>query len=115
MPYVKIFPYPPFIYTLRQLMISVLAPCRRYRLIFIFIFPVPVFMYMRWIRGISRLLGKPCPVLICLSAKCLYGATNYPDAKILKIERDKKDYEVKLSNRTELKFDLKFNLIDIDF
>ena len=30
-------------------------------------------------------------------------------------ERDKKDYEVKLSNRTELKFDLKFNLIDIDF
>ena len=39
---------------------------------------------------------------------------NYPDAKILKIERDKKDYEVKLSNRTELKFDLKFNLIDID-
>lgn len=37
-------------------------------------FPVPVFMYMRWIRGISRLLGKPCPVLICLSAKCLYGA-----------------------------------------
>lgn len=38
----------------------------------------------------------------------------YPDAKVLKIERDKKDYEVKLSNRTELKFDLKFNLIDID-
>ena len=37
-----------------------------------------------------------------------------PDAKVLKIERDKKDYEVKLSNRTELKFDLKFNLIDID-
>ena len=36
-------------------------------------------------------------------------------SKILKIERDKKDYEVKLSNRTELKFDLKFNLIDIDF
>ena len=43
-----------------------------------------------------------------------YVTTNYPDAKILKIERDKKDYEVKLSNRTELKFDLKFNLIDID-
>lgn len=43
-----------------------------------------------------------------------YVATNYPDAKVLKIERDKKDYEVKLSNRKELKFDLKFNLIDID-
>ena len=33
---------------------------------------------------------------------------------ILKIERDKKEYEVQLSNRVELKFDLKFNLIDID-
>lgn len=43
-----------------------------------------------------------------------YVASNYQDAKILKIERDNKDYEVKLSNRTELKFDLKFNLIDID-
>lgn len=43
-----------------------------------------------------------------------YITTNYPDTKILKIERDKKDYELKLSNRTELKFDLNFNLIDID-
>ena len=33
---------------------------------------------------------------------------------VLKIERDKKEYEVQLSNRVELKFDLKFNLIDID-
>ncbi|MCZ2607976.1 PepSY-like domain-containing protein, partial [Bacteroides fragilis] len=39
---------------------------------------------------------------------------NYPDAKVLKIERDKTDYEVKLSNGWELKFDSKFNLIDID-
>lgn len=43
-----------------------------------------------------------------------YTATNYPDAKVLKIERDKTDYEVKLSNGWELKFDSKFNLIDID-
>ena len=43
-----------------------------------------------------------------------YVSENYPDAKVLKIERDKKDYEVKLSNRWELKFDLQFNLIDID-
>lgn len=43
-----------------------------------------------------------------------YVTSNYPDAKVLKIERDKKEYEVKLSNRIELKFDLKFNLIDID-
>ena len=33
---------------------------------------------------------------------------------VVKIERDKTDYEVKLSNGWELKFDSKFNLIDID-
>lgn len=43
-----------------------------------------------------------------------YVTANYPDAKIVKIERDKKDYEVKLSGGLELKFDLKFNLINID-
>lgn len=43
-----------------------------------------------------------------------YVKQHYSDAKILKIDRDDKDYEVKLSNRAELKFDTKFNLIDID-
>ncbi|WP_455674516.1 PepSY-like domain-containing protein [Phocaeicola sp.] len=43
-----------------------------------------------------------------------YVATNYPDAKVLKIEKGKRDYEVKLSNGWEIKFDLKFNVIDID-
>jgi hypothetical protein len=43
-----------------------------------------------------------------------YVAANYSDAKILDIDRDKHDYEVSLSNRLELKFDLKFNLIGID-
>ncbi|MDO4164272.1 MAG: PepSY-like domain-containing protein [Bacteroides sp.] len=43
-----------------------------------------------------------------------YVSTNYPDAKILKIERDRKEYDVKLSNRWELTFDSKFRVIDID-
>ena len=43
-----------------------------------------------------------------------YISENYSDVKVLKIERDKKEYEVKLSNKWELKFDLQFNLIDID-
>ena len=38
----------------------------------------------------------------------------YPDANIAKIDKDRKDYEVKLSNGLELKFDLKFNLVSID-
>lgn len=43
-----------------------------------------------------------------------YVKTNYPDAKILQIESDKKEYEVKLSNRLEIKFDAKMRVIDID-
>ena len=43
-----------------------------------------------------------------------YVNDNYPDAKILQIERDKVDYELQLSNRLELTFDKKCNIIDID-
>ena len=43
-----------------------------------------------------------------------YIKTNYPDAKIVQIEKDKKEYEVKLSNRWEIKFDSKMRVIDID-
>lgn len=38
----------------------------------------------------------------------------YPDAKVLKIERDGKGFEVKLSNKMELKFNNKFQIIEID-
>lgn len=44
-----------------------------------------------------------------------YIRDNYSDAKVLKIEKDAHRYEVKLSNKVELEFDNKFNLIDIDF
>ncbi len=54
------------------------------------------------------------PVKIIPPAIKNYVNSNYPDAKVLKLERDRKDYEVKLSNGWELKFDLKFNLIDMD-
>lgn len=43
-----------------------------------------------------------------------YVADKYVDMRIMRIEQDKKDYEVKLSNGLELKFDRNFNLIDID-
>ena len=39
---------------------------------------------------------------------------NYPDAKVLQIEKDRYEYEVRLSNYWELTFDLEFNLIDMD-
>lgn len=54
------------------------------------------------------------PSVIVPDAIRTYVTTNYPDAKILKIDRDDRDYEAKLSGGLELKFDLKFNLINID-
>ncbi|MBR5335138.1 MAG: PepSY-like domain-containing protein [Bacteroidaceae bacterium] len=43
-----------------------------------------------------------------------YISENYPNEKVLRIDRDRHDYEVKLSNRLELTFDRNFNIIDID-
>lgn len=43
-----------------------------------------------------------------------YIQENYPGETVKKIEKDRKEYELKLSNRVELTFDTKFNLIDID-
>ena len=43
-----------------------------------------------------------------------YVETNYPEAKVLSIERDRYDYEVKLSNFWEIKFDMNFNVFDMD-
>ena len=64
----------------------------------------------------DKVIWQSTSVLTAIIATTIqkYVTTNYPDTRVLKIERDKKEYEVQLSNRVELKFDLKFNLIDID-
>lgn len=43
-----------------------------------------------------------------------YVLQHYLSATIVAISRDRRDYEVDLDNRQELKFDLKGNLIEID-
>lgn len=43
-----------------------------------------------------------------------YVSKNYPNVKITQIDRDRKSYEVSLSNRLELTFDMRFRLVDID-
>ncbi len=45
---------------------------------------------------------------------CDYVRTHYPDAKVTGYEVGKRSYEVKLSNRMELKFNRHFNLVEID-
>ena len=54
------------------------------------------------------------PAVVVPQAIRDYVKSNFPDAKILKIERGVRDYEVKLSNRLELTFDKRLNIIDID-
>lgn len=61
-----------------------------------------------------KCLQSEVPAQIVPEAIRNYVKTNYPDAKILQIESDKKEYEVKLSNRLEIKFDAKMRVIDID-
>lgn len=43
-----------------------------------------------------------------------YVNTNYSGNKILKIEKDRNEYEINLSNGVEIKFNKDFMVIDID-
>ena len=43
-----------------------------------------------------------------------YVNSTYPGVKIVRIEHDRTDYELKLSNNLELTFNKKLNIIDID-
>ena len=44
----------------------------------------------------------------------VYVASNYPSALIVEYEANGKEYEIKLSNRLELKFNRDFKLVGID-
>ena len=43
-----------------------------------------------------------------------YVKATYPSCRIEEIEKDRRGYEVKLSNKLELTFDKKLNIVDID-
>ena len=43
-----------------------------------------------------------------------YVAKNYPNAKVKQLERDRKDYDVELTNGWEIKFDKRFRVIELD-
>lgn len=59
-------------------------------------------------------LRSEVPAAIIPEAIRSYVKENYPDAKILQIEHNDKEYEVKLSNRWEITFDSQYRVIDID-
>ncbi len=54
------------------------------------------------------------PAAVIPSAIASYVKENYPEASILKIERDSREYEIELSNRLEITFDTQFRVTDID-
>lgn len=43
-----------------------------------------------------------------------FVAKNHPNTKVIEIDKDKRDYELKLSSRVELKFDLQENFMGYD-
>ena len=55
------------------------------------------------------------PAAIVPEAIKSYLRKNYPGEKVLKIERDRGNYELTLSNRYELTFNSDFNIVDIDY
>lgn len=59
-------------------------------------------------------VARPVPAGIVPEAISRTIKAQYPDASVIKIERDHRDYEVKLSNRVELTFNKSMQLIDID-
>lgn len=56
----------------------------------------------------------PVPVGVVPQQIEAYVKSNYPDVQIIEYEREKKEYEVKLSNRIELTFNSAFKLVGID-
>lgn len=54
------------------------------------------------------------PVRLIPAAINSYVKKNYSSAKVFEIERDRNEYDVKLSNGIELTFNKKFQVIDID-
>lgn len=65
-----------------------------------------------WTEVSCKINGVPAAIIP--QAIKTYVESNYPDARIMKIERDRHEIEVQLSNRWEITFDNQMRVIDID-
>lgn len=59
-------------------------------------------------------LTQPLPTGIVPEEISKVINSRYPEAKVIKIERDHREIDVKLDNRIELTFNKDFQLVDID-
>lgn len=65
-----------------------------------------------WTEVSCKISGVPAAIIP--QAIKTYVESNYPDAKVMKIERNRHEIEVQLSNRWEITFDNQMRVIDID-
>ena len=56
----------------------------------------------------------PLPDSLIPAGIRIYVSSHYPDAGYLEYEIERRTYEVKLTNRLELKFNSDFNVIEVD-
>ena len=65
-----------------------------------------------WKEVDCRYTAVPAAII---PSKIIESVANlYPDNAIVQIDRNRRDYEVKITNGLELTYDLAFNLIEID-
>lgn len=57
---------------------------------------------------------RPVPSGLVPAAISDYVKKNYPDSSIMQIERDRRGYEIDLSNGLDLRFNKQFKLVKID-
>lgn len=65
-----------------------------------------------WKEVVCRKSAVPAGILPAKIARKI--AELYPNGRVVEIDRDSREYEVKLSDGTELTFDSAFELVDID-
>lgn len=58
--------------------------------------------------------GSAVPAALVPTAIAKYVQSNYPGTAILKIERDRRTYEIDLANGVEVTFNKSYQVIDID-
>ncbi len=85
---------------------------RKYEVVFASSAKVEFFKDGEWKEVDCRYTAMPEGIVPLRIAE--YVADNYPSQTVVKIDRDKREYEVKLSEGLELTFDTSFNLTDID-
>ena len=68
---------------------------------------------MMWDK-IQCTMGNPVPTALIPAPIATHLRTNFPDALVLKIDKDNNGYEVELANGLELKFNQQGALMELD-